>query len=158
MGPYPPRVTVALRAPANERLTNGIGISTPCGVVSARENSIFVLGVSELQGYGRMPEPGWGPILPGLPSHYAPQSIGDRLVGLAFSHRAGRCRPGRIRFSSLGCRSCRGMEGCLNRMGPCPPRVAVALRAPKNQRSARGNWVSAPCGAVSTRENSIFRP
>ena len=58
---------------------------------------------------------GWGPILPGLPSLYTPQPISDRPVGLRFPHRAGRCRPGRSRFLRPGCRSCRGMEGHLNR-------------------------------------------
>ena len=43
---------------------------------------------------------GWGPILPGLPSLIVPQPISDRPVELGFPHSAGRCRPGRIRFSS----------------------------------------------------------
>ena len=58
---------------------------------------------------------GWDPILPGLPSLYAPQPINDRPAGLGFPHRAGRCRPGRTRFSFPRCRSCRDVEGCMNR-------------------------------------------
>ena len=42
--------------------------------------------------------------------------------------------------------------------GPYHPRVALALHAPANQRSARGIGVSIPCGAVLTREQSIFVP
>ena len=62
--PYPPRVVLALRAPANQRSARGIGVSTPCGAVSTRENSIFVPGVTELYKYGRMYEPGMGLNLP----------------------------------------------------------------------------------------------
>ena len=58
---------------------------------------------------------GWGHILPGLPSLYAPQPISDRPVGLGFPHRVGRRRPGRTLFSSPGCRSCRDMKGRLRR-------------------------------------------
>ena len=58
---------------------------------------------------------GWGPILPGLRSLYTPQPIDDRPVGLGFPHRARRCRPGKTQFPFPGCRSCRDMEGCLNR-------------------------------------------
>ena len=60
---------------------------------------------------------GWGPILLGLPSLYARQPISGRTVELGFSHRSGRCRPGTPRFSIFvhGCRSCRDIEGCLNR-------------------------------------------
>ena len=45
---YPPRVVLALRPPADKRSASGIGVSTPCGAVSTRENSIFVSGLSEL--------------------------------------------------------------------------------------------------------------
>ena len=46
--PGPPRVSLALLAPANQRSARGIGISTPCGAVSTQENSIFVPGVTQL--------------------------------------------------------------------------------------------------------------
>ena len=78
MGPYPSRVrrnSPPLGGPLssqggagfissnpNQRLANGIGASTPCG----------------------------------LP------------------HRVGLCGPGRTRFSTSGCRSCRNMKGCRN--------------------------------------------
>ena len=42
------RVAFALRATANRRWAHGIGVSTPCGAVSAQENSIFVPEVWEL--------------------------------------------------------------------------------------------------------------
>ena len=119
---------------------------------------------------------GRGPILPGLRSLHASQPISDRPAGLGLPHRAGRCAPGRTRFSSPGCRSCRDIEGCLNRgwksiLPGCggteggsngdvvlsSPGCARPTR-PANQRSARGIEVSTPCGAVSTREKSIFVP
>ena len=76
--------------------------------------------------------------------------------GLGFPHRASRCRPGRT-HSIPGCRgvvveiyektSESGMEpspprvrrdwGGQTKTGPYPPRGALALRAPDNQRSAR---------------------
>ena len=71
----------------------------------------------------------WGmsPIFPGLPSAYAPQPISDRPVGLGFPHRAKRCLTGRTRFSSPRCRSCRDMEGCMNRgWGPIHPGLPSA--------------------------------
>ena len=61
------------------------------------------------------PNRGWISVLPVLPALYAPQPSSDRRVGLGFPHRAGRCRIGSTRFSFPGCRSCRYMEGCLNR-------------------------------------------
>ena len=56
----------------------------------------------------------WGPILPGWRWLYGLQPISDRPTGLGFQHRAGRYRPGGLRFSSPGCRSCRDAQGCLN--------------------------------------------
>ena len=51
-----------------------------------------------------------------------------------------------------------GLGGSNEKTGPYPPRVALALRAPENQRSALAIGVSTPCDAVSTRDNSIFVP
>ena len=48
-------------------------------------------------------------------SMYDLQSISDRPAGLGFPHHAGRFRPGGSPFLSPGCRSCRRMEGFLNR-------------------------------------------
>ena len=78
MGTYPPRVALALHAPANQRSARGIGISTPCGAVSTRENSIFAPGVPEIRAMDGRLNRGWGTIIPGLPSLYAPQPISDR--------------------------------------------------------------------------------
>ena len=81
--------------------------------------------------YGRVPESGWvpifpvcdwtggvkrgrGPNLPELCSLYASQLISDRPVRLGFPHRAGRCRSGRTRLSSPGCRSRGYAEGCMH--------------------------------------------
>ena len=115
MGLYPPRIALPLRAPANQRSTRGIGVSTSCGAVSTRKNSIFVCGVSSCRDMEGFMNRGWSPILPGLSLLYAPQPIIDRPVGLGCSLHVGRWRPGKTRFSSPGCQSCRYMEGCLNR-------------------------------------------
>ena len=68
------------------------------------------------------------------------------------------------------------MEGCLNRKwnpilpgcggtagfqrgrDPILPGLCSHYAPPANRRSARGIGVSTPCGAVSTRENSMFVP
>ena len=42
----------------------------------------------------------------GAGSIYEPQPISDKLMGLGFPHRAGRCRPGRSSLSSPGCWDC----------------------------------------------------
>ena len=47
-GSYPLRVALTLRAPANQRSTNGIGVSTSCGVVPIRGTPVFIPGVSAL--------------------------------------------------------------------------------------------------------------
>lgn len=58
---YLPRVTLPLRTPpVNQRLTNRIGVSTPCGAVLTKENLVPVRGLSELSGYGRISEPRMG--------------------------------------------------------------------------------------------------
>ena len=109
---------------------------------------------------------GLRPILPGLPALYAStrpsqSAIGPWDWGFYTVRDEGRHQTRRTRFSSPGCRSCRNVEGRLNRgwvpILPGCPRY-TRLRAPANQRSAREIGVSTPCGAVSTRENSIFVP
>ena len=44
-----------------------------------------------------------------------PQPINDRLVGLGFPHRQGRCLPGGLHYSSPGRRIGSDMEGFQNR-------------------------------------------
>ena len=84
---------------------------------------------------------GRGPIVPGLISLYAPQPISDRPVGLRFSYRTGRYRPGRTRFSSPGCRICRYKKGCLNRgWGPILPGCGGTWRGGCPGQSAIGPW------------------
>ena len=63
MWPYPPRVAPALRAPANQSGPWDWGFHAVRGGVdpTTQENSIFVPGVSEVERYGRMSEPGMGP-------------------------------------------------------------------------------------------------
>ena len=47
MGSYPLRVALALRAPANQRSANGIGVSTSFGAVPTRGTPVFIPGMSE---------------------------------------------------------------------------------------------------------------
>ena len=206
---YPPGMALALWAPANQQLANGIGVSTQCGAVSTRENSVIVPGLLELSRYERMSEPGMGPILPGcgligrlgLPhragryqpggfrfrppfdrvvdawkdfrtvdgalsspdgagSIYNPQTISGQPAVLGFPHRAWRRRPGRTLFLPTGWWSCKYREIFMIQAWSqgYPPRVALALRPPANQRSANGIGISTPCRAFSTREKYIFIP
>ena len=63
MGSNPPRVVLALRSRGWGLAASGVGVSTPCGVVSARATSVFVPGLSEL--YGGILNAGMGPYPPG---------------------------------------------------------------------------------------------
>ena len=45
MEPYPPRVALAPRTPANQQSGSGIGVSTPYGAVPTRGTTVFVPGV-----------------------------------------------------------------------------------------------------------------
>ena len=136
MGPYPPRVVLALHAPTNQRSANWIGVSTSCEAVPTGGIPFLSPGCRSCSDTEGFMNRGWGPILPGLRSLYAPQPISDRPVGLGFPHRAGRCRPGRTRFSSTGCLSCRDMEGFWEPgVGPNPSRV-------------RWDWGELPRGAT----------
>ena len=103
---------------------------------------------------GNLSSPGCAGIL------YDSQSVSDRPVGLGFPHRAGRFRPGGSPFSSPRCGRCRCMEGFLIReWDPVLPGWRwVYFRAPANQRLAGGVGVSTPCGAVPTRQITVFVP
>lgn len=59
-GPYILVVVLIVRAPADQRSARGIGVCTPCGVVSTVRKSIFVPGVSRLQRCGSNSVPGIG--------------------------------------------------------------------------------------------------
>ena len=85
-----------------------------------------------------MSEPGMGPYPPqvALALRDSANQQSTRKIGVSTPCGAGRCRYGRTLFSSPGCRSCRGMPE--PGMGTYPPRVALALCALVNQRSARG--------------------
>ena len=106
-----------LPAPANQRSVSGIGVSTPCGArrCRPRRTRFSSPGFRRCRYLEGCLNRGWENILPGLSTLYTSQSNSDRPLGLGFPHRAGRCRPGRTRFSSPGCQSCRDMEACLNR-------------------------------------------
>ena len=73
------------RAPANQRSTGGVGVSTPCGAVSTRGITVFVPGLSELQMYGGISEPRMGTYLPrvrrdrGVPVMVRPWKAGNYL-------------------------------------------------------------------------------
>ena len=77
------------------------------------------------------------------------QAFRDQAVGLGLPHRPGRYRPGGILSSPSALRSCRDMEGFLNR--------ALALCTRLSQSAiGRWGWGSTLCDAVPTR--GIFVP
>ena len=41
MGPYLPRVALVPRTTTNQRSASGVGVSTPCGVVSTRGTAVL---------------------------------------------------------------------------------------------------------------------
>ena len=76
MRPYPPRVALAQQNPTNQRSVRGVGISTPCVVVSTTRISVFRPGWFEMLTYGRISDPGMGPYPPRLP--LAPPTPADQ--------------------------------------------------------------------------------
>ena len=111
--------------------------------------------------YGRIFDPEMGPYAPrGALALYTNeyQPITDRLVGLGFPHRVGRCRPAGTPFSSPGCRSFRFTEGFLirGRETILPGVRWPYAQAPVNQRSASGDGVSTPCGGGADSRNHRF--
>ena len=127
-----------VRSPANQRSASETGVSTPCGAVSTRGITVFVPRLSELKRYGRISNPGWETIFPGVRWLYvrspANQRFSDWPVGLGFPHRAGRFRP------------------------VVPGWRWLYYRDAANQRSAGGVGVSTSCGAISTRGITVFVP
>ena len=141
MGSYPPGCggisTLAREATLAARwlhepqlITNksasGVEVSTPCGAVLNRRISAFVPGLFEFREMEGFLIKGCDIILPGcggtstldrratLAARWLQlQPITDQPVGLGFPHHAERSRPGGSPFSSLGCWSCRVMEGFL---------------------------------------------
>ena len=51
---------LCVQAPANQRSASGPGVPIPCGAVSTRRITVFVLRLSELQRYERISDPGMG--------------------------------------------------------------------------------------------------
>ena len=47
-GPYPSRVTLAPRTPANQQSASVVRASTPCGAISNQGTAVFVQGLLEL--------------------------------------------------------------------------------------------------------------
>ena len=84
------------RAPARQRSTGGVRVSTPCGAVSARGITVFVPGLSGLYMYGGISKPGMGTYYPRVrrdhgetPAARAPHPlIGQGRVG---GGRLGQC-------------------------------------------------------------------
>ena len=99
---YPPRVALALRAPANQRSACGIAVSIPCGAVSTRENRFLSPGCQSCRKMEGCQNRRWRPILPGLPSLYAPQPISDRPSGLGFRTVRGGADTGELDFRPRG--------------------------------------------------------
>ena len=98
----------------------GVRVSTPCGAVSIRGISVFPPGCwscRDMEGFMIQRRERTLPPSRGCAGYiyiYEHQPIRDRLVGLGFPHRAGRCRPGGTPFSSPGYRSCICVEGFQN--------------------------------------------
>ena len=127
-----------LRCPANQRRPMGLGFSYRARRCRPGRTLFSPPGCRICRDTEECMNRGWGPILPGLSSLYARQPMSGRPVGLGISDRAGRCRPGRTRFSSPGCRNCRDMGGHMNRgWGPIPP---CCLRSTRRSQSAIGPW------------------
>ena len=75
-------------------------------------------------------------------------------VGLLFAHLGGGNRPGKLPgLTPIGVNG-----GCLEGMGPYPPRLPPAARTPANQGSASGVGASTPCREVSTRGITVSFP
>ena len=67
-----------------------------------------------------------------------PQPISDGPMGLRFPHRTGRCRPGGSPFSYPDCRSCKCMDGFLNRgWGTILPGCGGTEEFPRGQNCRR---------------------
>ena len=93
------------RSQAYQRSASGVGISTPCGAVPTRGITVFVPGLSELQMYRVIYDPGMGYYRPlvALIFFRDLQRVNDWPVGLRFPHRARLLRPVGSAFSSPGC-------------------------------------------------------
>lgn len=61
MEPFPPRVPLASRTPANQQSAIGVGLCTSCGTVSIRGSTVFVPGLLKLLWYGNISDLGMGP-------------------------------------------------------------------------------------------------
>ena len=94
-------------------------------------------------------------IFPGWRWLHEPQPFSDQPVALGSPQRAWRYRPGGPPFSSAARRGCRGTEGVFIRKWGLVL-LALGLRFPANQPSARGLGLSTPCAAVSTRGITVF--
>ena len=136
--PYPIRVALALRTPANQRSASGIGVSAQCVAILTRGITVFVpgfVGVVEVWkdfgiGYGTLSSLGVGVSAP----CEAVSTPGDhgfcpRFVGVVLQRYGRTSDP---------------------EMGPYPPRVALAPQAPVYQRSSSGMGGCTQCAAVST--------
>ena len=86
MGYYPPRV-----AGWRWLYEHQVGVSTPSGAVSTRETTVFVPGLSELEMYGRIYDPGMGCYPPRV-------AMALRTSGCGFHAVRGGIDPGDHRF------------------------------------------------------------
>ena len=132
---------------------------------------------------------GWELILPGCGGtsalargatlaargRHEPHRISCQPERLGFPNTARQDRPGQSPFSSLGCWSCRYLEGFLIRdfffgnlssLGPAGPRrwpewqlsSSAGPMSPSQSVITPWGWVSTPCGVVSTRGIYVFVP
>ena len=82
MGPYVPRVALALRTPTNQRSAGGVGVSTPYRAVSTLGITVFIPVSSELWTFGKISDPGYKTIIPGWRWLHELKPISDQLRGI----------------------------------------------------------------------------
>ena len=159
MEPYPPRVALAPGSRANQRLASGVGVPTPCGVVSTEGITVLVPDSSELWRYGMIYNPGTGSHLPRVVLALLNPANQRLSSGLVFAHSAGRYRSGGPQLLSTVRRHCRCVEVFKIRANaPILPSCDGNSRTVANQRPASRVGVCPRCGAISTRGTIVFVP
>ena len=135
-GAYLPRVTLALRSPANQRSVSGNEVSTPCGLVSTRATPFpLFVGVVEVRNYLRSRDGALSaPVSTWRHDH---QPISDRPVKLKFPHGAGRYRPGGPPCVPASSELSRYGRIYDSRIGAYPSRVALT---PNPSESVISQW------------------
>ena len=151
---------LSVQALTNRRAASGVGISTPCVAGSIQENIAFVHGVLELWRCGGIYDRGMGSyrLRVALALHAPAKQRPANEIGVSTSCGA---VPRDSHFHPRGVGVCNDTERFTNRgWGPILRRLSslYASTCPSQSAIDRRIGSSTPCGAVSTRENSIFVP